>query len=96
MRALRFLLRKEFLQIFRDRFLVAQMLLVPIIQLLLLSSAATFEVKTGRLFVVDRDHSEASRGLVDRLQASRRFVVVGASPSIVPANEMMLSREVDV
>jgi len=35
-RTLRFLLRKEFLQIFRDRFMVLKMLLMPIIQLLLL------------------------------------------------------------
>jgi ABC-2 type transport system permease protein len=96
MRTLRFLVKKEFLQIFRDRFMVAQMMLMPIIQLLLLSSAATFEVKTANMYVVDRDHSEASRGLVDRMQASRRFIVVGASPSTVPANEMMLGRKVDV
>jgi ABC-2 type transport system permease protein len=95
-RTLRFLVRKEFLQIFRDRFMVAQMLLMPIIQLLLLSSAATFEVKTADMYVVDRDHSETSRGLVDRMQASRRFIVVGASPSTVPANEMMLARQVGV
>ena len=34
MRTLRFLVRKEFLQIFRDKCMVAQMLLMPIIQLL--------------------------------------------------------------
>ena len=96
MRTLRFLLRKEFLQIFRDKFMVLQMLLMPIIQLLLLSSAATFEVKTADMYVVDRDHSETSRGLVDRMQASRRFIVVGASPSTIPANEMMLARKVGV
>src|SRR5512132_473356 len=96
MQTLRYLLRKEFLQIFRDRFMVLQLLLMPIIQLLLLSSAATFEVKTAQMYVVDRDHSETSRGLVDRLQASRRFIVVGASPSTVPANNMMLARTVQV
>ena len=96
MRTLRFLVKKEFLQIFRDKFMVAQMLLMPIIQLLLLSSAATFEVKTAEMYVVDRDHSETSRGLVDRLQASRRFIVVGASPSTEPASEMMLARKVGV
>ncbi|MEP6551656.1 MAG: ABC transporter permease, partial [Gemmatimonadales bacterium] len=79
MQSLRYLLRKEFLQIFRDRLMVAQLMLMPVIQLLLLGSAATFELKTARMYVVDRDHSEASRGLVDRLQASRRFIVVGSS-----------------
>ena len=95
MQSLRYLLRKEFLQIFRDRFMVAQLLLMPVIQLLLLGSAATFEIKTTRMYVVDRDHSAASRGLVDRLQASTRFVVVGASPSTGVGDEWLLERKTD-
>lgn len=96
MQSLRYLLRKEFLQIFRDRFMVAQLLLMPIIQLLLLGNAATFEVKTARMYVVDRDHSETSRGLVDRLEASRRFVVVGASPSVDVGDQWMLERKTEM
>ncbi|HVS61748.1 MAG TPA: ABC transporter permease [Gemmatimonadaceae bacterium] len=96
MQSLRYLLRKEFLQIFRDRFMVAQLMLMPIIQLLLLGNAATFEVKTARMYVVDRDHSEMSRGLVDRLQASRRFVVVGSSPSTDVGNQWILERQTDM
>jgi ABC-2 type transport system permease protein len=95
-RTLRFLLRKEFLQIFRDRFMLRLSILMPIVQLLILSSAATFEVKSARFYVVDRDHSAASRALVDRLQASRRFVVVNASPSMELANEAMLGRKVEM
>ncbi len=96
MQSLRYLLRKEFLQIFRDRFMVMQLMLMPIIQLLLLGNAATFEVKTARMYVVDADHSETSRGLVDRLQASRRFRVVGASPSTDVGNQWMLERRTDM
>ena len=96
MQTLRYLLRKEFLQVFRDRMMVTQLLLMPIIQLLLLGNAATFEVKTSRMYVVDRDHSETSRGLIDRMQASRRFNVVGASPSMDVANDWMLRRKTDV
>lgn len=96
MQTLRYLLRKEFLQIFRDRFMVAQLMLMPIIQLLLLGNAATFEVKTARMYVVDRDHTETSRGLVDRLQASRRFLVVGASPSYDVGDQWMLQRKTDL
>jgi ABC-2 type transport system permease protein len=74
LRTLRFLLRKEFTQILRDKLMLRQMMLMPIIQLLILSSAATFEVKTARLYVIDLDHSAASRGLVDRFRASGRFI----------------------
>ena len=93
MRTLRFLLRKEFTQIVRDKLMLRQMLLMPIFQLLILSSAATFEVKTARLYVVDADRSETSRGLVDRIRASGRFRVVGSSVSIERANDALLSRD---
>ena len=96
MQSLRYLLRKEFLQIFRDRFMVAQLLLMPIIQLLLLGNAATFEVKSARMYVVDRDHTETSRGLIQRLTASRRFSPVGASPSMNVADQWMLERKADM
>jgi ABC-type multidrug transport system permease subunit len=96
MRTLRFLLRKEFLQIVRDRLMLRQIILVPIIQLLILSSAATFEVKRAQLYVVDNDHTETSRGLVNRLQASGRFVVTGGGASMERANDALLARKVNL
>jgi ABC-2 type transport system permease protein len=95
MRALRFLLRKEFLQIFRDRTIVAMLFVIPLAQMLILANAATFEVKSARLYVVDRDHTPISRGVVERLAASGRFVPTAASQSLRLADEAMLGREVD-
>ncbi len=92
-RTLRFMLRKEFLQIFRDRFMLRMMFIMPIVQLLVLSSAATFEIKRARMYVVDQDQSATSRGVVDRLQASGRFIVAGASPSMRLANDAILARD---
>ena len=96
MRALRFLLRKEFLQIFRDHVILGMLFVMPAVQLLVLSNAATFEVKSARLYVVDHDHSEMARGLVNRLAASGRFIPTEASPSLARANDAMLRREIDV
>jgi ABC-2 type transport system permease protein len=96
MRALRFLLRKEFLQISRDRVIVGMLFVMPMVQLLLLANAATFEVRSARLYVVDHDHTTASRGVVDRLTASGRFVPTAASPSLARADDAMLDRAVDV
>jgi ABC-2 type transport system permease protein len=95
-RILRFLLRKEYLQIFRDRLMVAQMLVVPMIQLAILANAATFEVTRARLVVVDEDRSAASRGLVDRLRASGRFELARPAMSARAADEAMLRREAGV
>ncbi|HEY9429651.1 MAG TPA: ABC transporter permease [Gemmatimonadaceae bacterium] len=95
MRALRFLLRKEFLQIFRDRTIVTMLFVMPLAQMLILANAATFEVKSARLYVVDHDHTPMSRGVVERLVASRRFVPTGASQSQALADEAMLGRKID-
>jgi len=96
MRTLRFLLRKEYLQIFRDKVMVAQLLLFPAIQLALLANAATFEVKSARLVVVDEDRSATSRGLVDRMRAAGRFELVQTTASAERADEAMMRREAGV
>ena len=94
MRTLLFLVRKELLQISRDGLMLRQLFIVPVVQLLVLSSAATFEVKTADVAVVDHDRSATSRGLVDRLRASGRFRVRRSAPSMAAANEALLSRDV--
>jgi ABC-2 type transport system permease protein len=96
MRVLRTLLKKEFLQIRRDGLMMRQLFLMPIIQLVILSSAATFEVKRANMYVVDRDRTSTSTGLVDRLRASGRFELVGASQSMDAANESLLSRRAGI
>lgn len=95
-RVLRALLKKEFLQIGRDKLMIRQIFIMPVVQLVILSSAATFEVKQASTYVVDRDHTTTSTGLVNRLRASGRFNLVGASPSMDLANDAMLSRKVGV
>jgi ABC-2 type transport system permease protein len=64
--------------------------MLPIIQLLVLSNATTFTIRETPVWVVDRDQSTESRGLVDRLGASGYFRIEGASMSGEPANEAML------
>ena len=89
---LRFLLRKEYRQIFRDRVMVLQIFMVPIIQMLVLANAATFSVRSVQLWVVDDDRSAVSRAIVDRLTSSGRFVLAGRSASIDAADEALLGR----
>jgi ABC-2 type transport system permease protein len=94
MRTLRFLLRKEFLQIFRDKAMLRLLIALPSLQLLVLSSAATFEIRRTRMYLVDEDHSSYSRGLVQRMVASGRFELAGAGASAAVADERLLDRDV--
>ena len=64
LRTLRVLLRKEFTQIRRDPVILRMLFVMPVIQLVVLANAATFEVKRADLWVVDQDRTEVSRGVV--------------------------------
>jgi ABC-2 type transport system permease protein len=84
------LARAEVLHVVRDRATLAQIVMLPIVQLLVLSNATTFAIHDTPMWVVDRDQSAESRGLVDRFGASGYFRIEGASTSGEPANEAML------
>jgi ABC-2 type transport system permease protein len=75
MRTLRFLLQKEFRQIFRDPAILRIIFVMPVIQLLILPWAADYEVKDINLSVVDHDHSSYSRQLVSKITASGYFLL---------------------
>jgi ABC transporter DrrB family efflux protein len=94
MRTVVFLVRKEFLQIFRDRTTVFQIFMIPVIQLLVLANAATFDVKQVAMLVVDEDRTTVSTGLVQRLEAGGQFRIVRQEPSDVGVDQALLDREV--
>lgn len=75
MRTVLILLRKEFLQIFRNKGMLPIIFVAPLIQLLVLVYAADFEVRNVRLLVSDMDGSTTSRALIERFVASDRFHV---------------------
>jgi len=89
-----FLVRKEFLQIFRDHTTVVQIFMIPIVQLLVLSNAATFDVKQVRMLVVDEDRTTVSVGMVQRLEGGRQFKVVRYEASDADVEHALLDREV--
>jgi len=93
-RTIFFLVRKEFLQIFRDRTTVFQIFMIPVVQLLVLANAATFDVKRVAMLVVDEDRTTVSSGLVQRLEAGRQFRVVRYSASDESVDHALLDREV--
>jgi ABC-2 type transport system permease protein len=90
MRTIRFLVRKELLQIFRDRATLFQMVMIPVLQLVVLAYAATFEIRGTRMYVVDLDRSATSRELIAHFPATGRFLIDGSSASMERANRRML------
>jgi ABC-2 type transport system permease protein len=73
MRTIRFILQKEFIQIFRNKAMLRIILLVPMIQLIILSFAANYEIKNIAIDVVNQDMSPWSQRLVSKLLSSGYF-----------------------
>jgi len=73
MRTLKFLLQKEFRQIFRDKSILRVIFMMPAIQLLILPWAADYEVKNINLAVVDNDRSDYAQKLISKITASGYF-----------------------
>ncbi len=81
MRTLRFLLQKEFRQIFRDPSILRIIFMMPIIQLIILPMAADYEMKNINLVVTDHDHSAYSRQLIHKITASGYFKLAAVNNS---------------
>ena len=73
MRVLKFLLQKEFRQIFRDPSIFGILFIAPIIQLLIFPLAADYQIKNINLSVVDNDHSQYSQRLINKIVSSGYF-----------------------
>lgn len=60
---------------------------MPVIQLLILSNAATYEIKNIKFNVVDFDQSHFSRELISKFTASGYFILTGVSFSVEKSEE---------
>ena len=75
-RTLRILIIKEFLQIFRNKSILAIIFVMPLIQLVILPLAANYEIKDIKIAVVDHDKSTQSRELIRKITASGYFKII--------------------
>uniref|UniRef100_UPI002F9388A7 ABC transporter permease n=1 Tax=Kaistella sp. TaxID=2782235 RepID=UPI002F9388A7 len=73
LRTLRILIKKEFLQILRNRAILAIIFVMPVVQLVVLPLAASYEIKDIKIAVTDHDKSSLSRELIRKITASGYF-----------------------
>src|SRR5690242_20859041 len=67
------IIRKEFIHIIRDPRTLAVMFIMPLMQLILLSYAATSDVRDIPLAVYDQDRTPQSRHLIESFVQSGQF-----------------------
>ena len=96
MKIILFILRKEFLQIFRHKIMLPLIFAMPIIQLLILANAADYEVQNISLHLIDQDLSGASQRLTGKFQASNHFNLVNTSFSSTKGLDDLRSNKADL
>jgi ABC-2 type transport system permease protein len=96
MKSLRFLLEKEFRQVFRNKATLRMMFVMPVVQLVLLPLAANYEVKNINLAIVDQDRSTWSNQLIHKATASGYFRFVGYCASYNEALQLLEQDKADV
>lgn len=67
---------KEYTQIFRNRVMLPFIFVLPVVQLLILANAATLEMKSIQMVVVDLDHSSESKAILNKFRYSPFFQIV--------------------
>ena len=96
MKTILYIIQKEFKQIFRNKSMLAIIFVLPLIQLIILANAATFDIKNIKFAYIDNDHSSTSRELIEKFNASNYFKVLTDFSSQEQASSAMLNGEVDV
>lgn len=96
MKTILFIIQKEFKQIFRNKGMLPIIFVLPLIQLLILSNAASFEIQNIKFSYIDHDHSTASRELISKFQASKSFKIVSQFNTKEAANLEMQKGNIDI
>lgn len=92
MKTLKFLIEKEFKQMFRNPLIPRLIVLFPTMVLLVFPWAVSFEIKNIRVDVVDHSKSVYSKRLTDKIAASQYFILHDTPPDY---NAAMLNMEND-
>ncbi len=96
MKTILFLLQKEFRQVRRNKVILPIIFVMPILQLLILVHATTFEIKNVKLCVVDYDLSNTSQRLVGKLAGSSFFKIESTTFSMDEAEAELGKNRADM
>ena len=96
MKTILFIIQKEFKQIFRNKSMLPIIFILPLMQLIILSNAASFEVKNIKFSYIDNEKSALSRQLISQFEASNYFDIIAQFPSKKEADLAMQNGKVAV
>jgi len=93
---IRWLIRKEFIQIIRNRQNFMMLMIAPLVQLIIFGSASRLDVNNVSTAVVDLDHSRMSRDIVEGFSRSGYFKIVGYLNSYDAVDKLIEKNEASI
>ncbi|MBN1599122.1 MAG: ABC transporter permease [Bacteroidales bacterium] len=96
MRTILYILQKEFILVFRDKTMLPMIFFMPIIQLIILVNAATFEMKKIDMVVLDQDMSSTSRKLISKFGGAPFYVIKTRTFSAQEAEDALKDNTADL
>ncbi|NOY95674.1 MAG: ABC transporter permease [Chlorobi bacterium] len=96
MKTILYILQKEFRQVFRNKTMLPMIIAVPLMQMLILVFAATYDLQKINVVVVDKDMSQTSGELIAKFDGIPFFKVNAAAFSENIAEESIFRDQADL
>jgi ABC-2 type transport system permease protein len=93
---IRELVRKEFIQLFRDRKNRPILVIIPLVQLLLFGYVVTTDVRNIQVGLLDQSRSRESRMLIDAFNANRTFQITYVAQNAGDLDRVLLQRKIEI
>ncbi len=93
---LRELIRKEFIQLFRDKKNRPLLVIVPLVQLLIFGYVVNYDLKDIRVGLLDQSRTRESRMVADAIQANGIFFITAYAADQRELDNLLLTGEVDL
>jgi ABC-2 type transport system permease protein len=93
---IRELVRKEFIQLFRDRKNRPLLVISPLIQLIIFGYVVTTDVRDIRVGLVDQSRTPESRQLIDAIDGNKTFRITDRPADPAQLDHLLLERRVNL
>ncbi|MBR4919664.1 MAG: ABC transporter permease [Bacteroidales bacterium] len=96
MRTILILIKKEFLQVFRNPLLLSILVVAPLVEFMIFPFCADYEIKVLNIAFIDNDRSQISKDIIHSFNSSEIFVSKGLLDNKEEADEMMKHDQIDL
>ncbi len=96
MRTILILIKKEFLQVFRNPLLLSILVVAPLVEFMIFPFCADYEIKVLNIAFIDNDRSQISKDIIHSFNSSEIFVSKGLLDNKDEADEMMKHDKIDL